>query len=157
MALERIVLVALVDRSGAVLLRNRDERSTTRPDRWSLPGGGAQPKESPEQAAVRIVAEQTGLTISPELRMAWRGRLPDPVAEVYLFATATTATVADIPSDPVPGAIRRRGDYFLEFVPGPDVLSGRSFTPASGYVLGDFLSSMHYRELAARIDPYEIA
>lgn len=150
MSLDRIVVVALVTANGAVLLRTRDERSTVRPNRWSLPGGGADEGEPPVDAGVRIVREQTGLTIAPPLRLIWHGRMSQPLAEVYFYATATTATMEDLPSDPVPGANARFGEYELRFVPGNDVLSGRSFTPVSGYVLSDFMTSRHYRELMTR-------
>ena len=46
MELDRIVVVALVNRRGQVLLRSRDQVSTVRANRWSLPGGGAQRDES---------------------------------------------------------------------------------------------------------------
>jgi 8-oxo-dGTP pyrophosphatase MutT (NUDIX family) len=86
---DRIVLVALVTPDGSILMRSRDERSTVRANRWSLPGGGALPDESPAEAAVRIVEEQTSLQIDPlTLQQAWRGRTPDPLAEVYFFATS---------------------------------------------------------------------
>jgi 8-oxo-dGTP diphosphatase len=153
----RIVLVALVNRSGAVLLRMHDEQAVTRPNRWSLPGGAALPSETPQQAAVRLLREQTGLGVTGELRPVWRGGLPDLPAEAYLFAAATTATDADITVDAVPGAIGRRGAFVVEFVPGDAVQSGRPFTPASGFVIGDFLQSRAYRELAAVFDPDEIA
>ncbi|HZM84162.1 MAG TPA: NUDIX domain-containing protein [Candidatus Limnocylindrales bacterium] len=154
----RIVLVALVDRAGAVLLRLHGEQSAIRPNRWSLPGGPALAAEMPARAAARLLKEQTGLEVDPlRLRLSWRGQLPDYAAEVYLFAAATTATDADISTDPVPGAIARRGEYVVRFIPGDRVQSGRPFTPASGYVIGDFMASRDYRELTEAFDPEEIA
>lgn len=152
------MLVALVDRSGAVLLRLDTEQSAIRPSRWSLPGGPALTAEIPSRAAARLLHEQTGLSVDPlTLRLSWRGRLPGFPAEVYLFAAATTATAADIGSDPVPGAIARRGAFVVRFIPGYRVQSGRPFTPASGYVIGDFMASRDYRELTRAFDPEEIA
>jgi 8-oxo-dGTP pyrophosphatase MutT (NUDIX family) len=147
MELDRIVVVALVNRRGQVLLRSRDQVSAVRANRWSLPGGGAEREESAETAALRLVREQTGLTVDSPLRTAWWGRLTHPVAEAHLFAAATKATTADLPFDPVPGALARYGGYVLEFVPGPEALSGRPFTPVTGYVLPNFLGSRLYREL----------
>ncbi len=146
----RLALPALVGRTGAVLLRMRDEQSAVRANRWSLPGGGAQAAESPEAAAARLVSAQTTLEFTAPLRQAWHGRLTDPSADVYLFATATQVTTSDLPFDAVPGANPRYEGYVLEFVDGAEVLSGRSFTPVSGYVLPRFLSSRLYRELAGR-------
>lgn len=145
---DTIVVVALVNGAGQVLLRSRDQVSAVRANRWSLPGGGAEAGESPEQAAARLVREQTRLGLTAPLRLAWRGRLTDPLADVYLFATATEATTADLPFDPIPGANPRFAGYVLEFVEGAEVLSGRAFTPVSGYVLPTFLTSQLYRELA---------
>jgi len=150
--------VALVDRTGAVLLRLHGEQSATRPNRWSLPGGPALTAEIPARAAARLLKEQTGLEVDPlRLRPTWRGRLPDFPAEAYLFAAATTATEADITTDPVPGAIARRGDFVVRFIPGDRVQSGRPFTPASGYVIGDFMTSRAYRDLSEAFDPEQIA
>jgi 8-oxo-dGTP pyrophosphatase MutT (NUDIX family) len=143
---DRIVLVALVTRDGSILLRSRDERSPVRANRWSLPGGGAHPDESPVEAAVRIVEEQTSLRVDPlTLHEAWRGRTPDPLAEVYFYATS--AAEVDLPSDPVPGAIPRYKGYELRFIPYDSVLTGRSFTPVTGYLIGAFLTSRLYRAL----------
>ncbi len=154
-----IVLVALVNRHGELLLRMRDEQSAVRANRWSLIGGATRPGgEAPRHAALRLVGEQAGLTLSmPSLNLAWRGTIPDPVVETFLYASATTATNADITTDPIPGALGRRGEYVVEFVPGEEVQSGRAFTPASGFVIGPFLDSRLYRQLAEELDLNEIA
>jgi 8-oxo-dGTP diphosphatase len=145
---DRIVLVALVTAAGAVLMRSRDERSTVRANRWSLPGGGAEAQEAPQDAAVRLVREQTTLEIDPgALQLAWHGRVPDPVAEVFLYAMRSPFGDADLPSDPVPGAIPRYRDYVLRFIPRERVLTGRSFTPVTGYMVGNFLNSRLYLNL----------
>jgi 8-oxo-dGTP pyrophosphatase MutT (NUDIX family) len=149
MELDRIVVVALVNRAGQVLLRSRDRLSTVSANRWSLPGGGAAPGEDAQAAGIRLVREQTTLALTGPLRRGWHGRLTDPLAEIHLLAISTEATMADLPFDPIPGAMPRYEGYVLEFVDGPQVLSGRSFTPVSGYVLPGFLSSRLYRELAS--------
>jgi ADP-ribose pyrophosphatase YjhB (NUDIX family) len=152
------VLVALVDRTGAVLLRLHGEQSAIRPNRWSLPGGPALEAEMPSRAAARLLKEQTGLEVDPlRLRLSWRGRLPDFPAEAYLFAAATTATDADITTDAVPGAIARRGEFVVRFIPRERVQTGRPFTPASGFVIGDFMASRDYGRLTEAFDPEEIA
>jgi 8-oxo-dGTP pyrophosphatase MutT (NUDIX family) len=51
--------ILVVDPAGHVLLFLARRR--TRPDVWVLPGGGVEPGESPEQAALRELAEETGL------------------------------------------------------------------------------------------------
>jgi 8-oxo-dGTP pyrophosphatase MutT (NUDIX family) len=133
--------------AGAVLMRSRDERSTVRANRWSLPGGGAAADETPVDAAVRLVREQTSLEIDgPALQLSWRGMMSDPDAEVFLYATASEEV--DLPSDPVPGAIARYRDYQLRFIEHDRILTGRSFTPVTGNLIGGFLSSRLYRALA---------
>jgi ADP-ribose pyrophosphatase YjhB (NUDIX family) len=129
-------------------MRSRDERSTVRANRWSLPGGGAEPGETPTDAAVRIVSELTSLSIDGEaLQLAWHGRVPEPVAEAFLYAIASE--VVDLPSDPVPGAISRYLDYELRFIPHDRILTGRSFTPVTGFVIGPFLGSRLYHSMAS--------
>lgn len=140
------MLVALVTHDGSILMRSRDERSTVGPNRWSLPGGGADADESPIDAAVRIVHEQTSLHIDGEaLRESWHGRVPEPIAEVYLYAIASDEVA--LPSDPVPGANPRYQGYELRFIPRDRILTGRSFTPVTGYVIANFLSSRLYHSL----------
>jgi 8-oxo-dGTP pyrophosphatase MutT (NUDIX family) len=58
----RIAVVALVDARGWILLQERDEGAPVDPDRWSLVGGGVEEGESPAEAAVRELEEETGLT-----------------------------------------------------------------------------------------------
>ncbi len=51
------------DEEGRVLILRRGKTAPWMPGRWSLPGGGIDPKESPKQAAVRETAEETSLQI----------------------------------------------------------------------------------------------
>ncbi|MEV4413364.1 NUDIX domain-containing protein [Catellatospora sp. NPDC049609] len=140
----RIALTALVGRTGAVLLRMRDEQSAVRANRWSLPGGAIRPGETPVGAAKRHISEQTGLPVDGEPELFWHGFLPGTRVDVYCFAVATPAWNHDIvPSEGV----------LAEFVAGEEALSGRAFTPASGFVLGRFLDSNEYLTLAGRFFP----
>lgn len=140
----RIALTALVGRTGAVLLRMRDEQSAVRANRWSLPGGAIRAAETPANAAKRHIAEQTGLPISGEPELFWHGFLPGTRVDVFFFAAGTSAWNHDI--------VAQQG-VVAEFVAGEDALSGRAFTPASGFVLGRFLDSAEYLSLAGRFYP----
>jgi 8-oxo-dGTP pyrophosphatase MutT (NUDIX family) len=93
-----VVMLGLVDRAGRVLLQERDEHAPVDPERWTLPGGGVEPGESPEEAAHRELEEETGLVGQPlrrvgdySLACALHGR-----DDVTLFTAATSLTDADI-------------------------------------------------------------
>ena len=57
--------VAVVDHRGRVLMQERDEHARFDPDRWCLPGGGVEDGEDFRAAAVRELAEETGLVVEP--------------------------------------------------------------------------------------------
>ncbi|HTA07564.1 MAG TPA: NUDIX domain-containing protein [Streptosporangiaceae bacterium] len=57
--------VVLRDRAGRILLFRAELASRTAGHWWELPGGGIEPGESYQQAAVREIREETGLDISP--------------------------------------------------------------------------------------------
>jgi 8-oxo-dGTP diphosphatase len=52
---------AIAVRNGALLLIRRGHAPSR--GRWSLPGGRVEPGETPQQALVREMAEETGLTV----------------------------------------------------------------------------------------------
>ena len=61
----RGALLLLVRADGAVLLQHRDDIPTIDyPGRWAVPGGAIEAGETPEQAAVREIAEETGYRIA---------------------------------------------------------------------------------------------
>jgi 8-oxo-dGTP pyrophosphatase MutT (NUDIX family) len=55
--------VAVVDHRGWILMQERDEHAPYDPDRWCLPGGGLEDGEGFRAAAVRELAEETGLEV----------------------------------------------------------------------------------------------
>lgn len=71
------------DRAGRLLLVQR----ANPPGRglWSLPGGRVEIGESDESAAVREVAEETGLLVR-SLRLAGRVTVPGPADTIYEIA-----------------------------------------------------------------------
>lgn len=58
--------VAVVDARGWILLQERDEHAPVDPDLWCLPGGGLEAGEDHLTAAVRELAEETGLEVGPD-------------------------------------------------------------------------------------------
>ncbi len=93
-----VVMVGLVDRRGWLLLQERDERAPVDPDKWSLVGGGVEADESPEAAAHRELAEETGIVGEGlvslgrhDLPCAFHGR-----DVVDLFTARTDLTDADV-------------------------------------------------------------
>lgn len=78
----RAVGAVLRDPEGRVLLVLRGNE----PDRgtWSLPGGRVEPGESPEQAVVREMLEETGLQVEVRNRIAQVERA-HPAGGVYVI------------------------------------------------------------------------
>ncbi|HET9173917.1 MAG TPA: NUDIX domain-containing protein [Candidatus Saccharimonadales bacterium] len=61
----RIVAKVLVaDTHNDILLLKRSETDVRRPLQWDIPGGHSNEHESPDQAAVREVLEETGIKLS---------------------------------------------------------------------------------------------
>ncbi|WP_405485799.1 NUDIX domain-containing protein [Nocardia sp. NBC_00511] len=60
---EKHLAYCRIERDGAILLIRRAP-GVFLTGRWELPGGGVEPGEQPEQAAVREAAEETGLAVT---------------------------------------------------------------------------------------------
>jgi 8-oxo-dGTP pyrophosphatase MutT (NUDIX family) len=58
---KRIALVAVIDSRGWLLLQERDELAPTSPLQWGWVGGGVEPGEDNHTAALRELAEETGI------------------------------------------------------------------------------------------------
>ncbi len=92
---------AVIVRDGRVLMvREREAHEV-----WTLPGGGIEPGETPSQAVVREVAEETGLT-AVSARYLFEAPYPSGMTAVH------AVEVADSGAPLAAGA---------EWVPLPDV------------------------------------
>ncbi|MFD7549202.1 NUDIX hydrolase [Streptomyces sp. NPDC059578] len=100
--LRRVARVVLLDPHDRVLLLHGHEPDDPADDWWFTPGGGVEGRETREQAAVRELAEETGITDVVLGPVVWRricsfpfaGRRWDQDEWYYLARTARTAEVA---------------------------------------------------------------
>ncbi|HSU15591.1 NUDIX domain-containing protein [Longimicrobium sp.] len=94
------------DAGGLLLVRQRDGGV------WSTPGGSIEPDETPADAVVREVWEETGLLVTPRRLLAvWGGpgfevRYPNGDVAQYVTAVFECAVVS--------GSLRADGDETLE-------------------------------------------
>jgi ADP-ribose pyrophosphatase YjhB (NUDIX family) len=78
---------AIFDNEGRILLTRRADNG-----QWCLPGGGMEPGESPSEAAVREVKEETGLTVRVKRLV---GVYSDP-NQLVVYADGTKAQIVAI-------------------------------------------------------------
>ena len=139
--MHRFSSVALVDRRGRLLMQERDEHPVIDPEKWGLPGGSIEAGETPEQAAYRELAEETGVDLDSGLEPAGVWTFHSPACggddTVHLFAGAVDLTDDDI----VCGEGRQM--VFLS----PGTVLGLDLTVSGALVLPLFLASPIYDRL----------
>lgn len=59
----RVVVIAIIERSGKILLGQKKKNVGPYPNVWCLPGGGVEEGETLEEAIRREVKEETGLRV----------------------------------------------------------------------------------------------
>lgn len=128
---KQVSIMVLTNGSGAALICHRRQDHYRRPGMWDLPGGKAEPGESPLQTAVRETSEEVGYCAAPEectLIGETTSEFPDGNPRVY---TAYKAVVDAewIPTSP-------SGD-FTEFrwVKTPEDLESLPLPPADIWAL----------------------
>src|SRR6478609_5217750 len=98
--MHRFAAVAVIDPRGRLLMQERDTDAVHEPGRWGYPGGDLEPGEGFVDAAVRELAEETGLTVDAgELESLgvrqFRSDGCGGTDEFELFAVRTVARDAD--------------------------------------------------------------
>lgn len=93
--------VAVVDRRGWILMQERDEHAPHDPERWGLTGGDLEPGEDFRAAAIRELAEETGLVVDPERLQSlgvtrFRSESCGGLDEFELFALRLDVTDEDV-------------------------------------------------------------
>lgn len=138
-AVKRFASVVLVDGRGWVLLQERDEHPVLDPEKWGFVGGGVEPGESYDLAAVRELTEETGLRGIPLVHFGTFDVVHEIGNEKRLDEFALYAASAEIADqDIVVGEGRR-----IVFVDPIDALS-LDLTAGASVALGVFLASQEY-------------
>lgn len=126
------VAVLLINGQGDVLLQLRDEHARVGPSLWCTVGGAVEPGEPPVDAAVRELAEETGLR-DQLLELWWAGNLPrnagPGVTAWHVYVGTTSASTENI-------TVGEGAD--IRFVPRADVLD-RPLVPSARVLLTCFL------------------
>lgn len=78
--------VVVVNKLGQVLILKRASHSATYPNHWNFPGGSLDEGETPSEAAIRELREETGLIVSKPYLNHFETRTL-PKITIYYFIT----------------------------------------------------------------------
>lgn len=143
--------VVLVDPQGRVLLQLRDDRPDILfPNHWCITGGAAEPGETPVEAALREIREETGLDLAPDdLRpfrvYTWPRDASGRDYALHIFLAAV---------DPRPEDLRPTEGQAVRFF-HPSELDGIPMAYNHRDVLADLLASGEWRSYGERVNGTE--
>ncbi|BBC32639.1 Hydrolase, NUDIX family [Streptomyces graminofaciens] len=112
--LRKVARVVLLDPQERILLLHGHEPDDPADDWWFTPGGGVEGDETREQAALRELAEETGITDVELGPVLWRRRCSFPFAgrrwdqDEWYYLARTAATHAPVPSGMALTELERR-------------------------------------------------
>lgn len=143
-------IVALFDRTGRLLLQQRDDDVPPAGyGRWVIPGGGRDGDESPRDTALREFEEETGVRLQ-RLRFfvtIQKHELPGlRVERLHVF-------FAD--DEVEPGAIQVNEGLDFRFW-SPEEIAGLPMNPSSRQLVERFLASDQYRGTLAFAAPFRV-
>jgi len=144
----RVAGVLLVDGAGRILMQHRDAHAPISPNEWGMPGGGIEPGEEPEQAALRELLEETGLHPDGPLALFWQGRFPSTMHpgrfnEWYVYCGPTRASQRDV--------VLGEGQAMV--FTAPEDIPTLALSYSAVYFLPLFLAAPDYRRLCASAAP----
>ena len=119
---ERKRAAAVIVRDGAVLMVHERSRRPGLQEWWTLPGGGVERGETPEQAVRREVLEETGL-VAKDVDYLWDMPYPSGMTSVFLVSVDDGEPVLGAGDGSGPEAVG------LDWVPLPEVGDGGIAVP----------------------------
>ncbi len=143
-------IVALFDRTGRLLLQQRDDVVPPAGyGRWALPGGGREGNESPRETALREFEEETGVRLQHLRFFATISRHELPglrVERLHFF-------FADDEVDPADLQVNEGLDFRFW---SPAEIGGLLMNPSSRSLVERFLASDQYRGTLALAAPFRV-
>jgi 8-oxo-dGTP diphosphatase len=140
--MKRFGCVILVDRRGWVLLQERDEHPAIDPEKWSLCGGHLEEGEEFLDGALRELAEETGVELTPaELELFHHLDLRE-LGHEHPGAMAVYAAATDLTDDDIVLGEGRQ-IVFVE----PDAVATLDLSDSAARIVPSFLESDLYRKL----------
>lgn len=133
------VIAVVTDEAGRILLQRRGDNGL-----WGLPGGAVDPGETPAEAVIREVREETGLAVEPDRVVAVIGgpemRLTYPNGDVVeVFATVFRCRV-------VGGSLTADGGETLDLRYFEMAHLPPLFPPSTAAVLGEMDGETWFRK-----------